>query len=65
MALVTFDELKTLYGMPTLKDANKVQYENLLATAEEEVLAYAGISLGEEKEEKLWELQRIFSLVTR
>ena len=45
MALVTFDELKTLYGMPTLKEANKLQYENLLETAEEEVLAYAGISL--------------------
>jgi hypothetical protein len=53
MALVSFGELKTLYGMPTLKDVNKVQYENLLATAEEEVLAYAGISLGEELEEKL------------
>ena len=53
MALVTFDELKTLYGMPTLKEANKLQYENLLETAEEEVLAYAGISLDGEYEETL------------
>lgn len=53
MALVTYDDLKTLYGMPTLKDVNKRQYENLLATAEEEVLAYAGISLGGESEEVL------------
>lgn len=44
--LVTFDELKSLYGMPTLKDANKVQFENLLTTAEEEVLSYAGLTLG-------------------
>ncbi len=51
MALVTFDELKTLYGMPTLRDNNRLQYENLLATAEEEVLAYAGISLDGEYEE--------------
>lgn len=53
MALVSFDDLKTLYGMPTLKDANRKQYENLLETAEEEVLAYAGISLGGEFEEIL------------
>lgn len=53
MALVTFDDLKTLYGMPTLKEANKLQYENLLETAEEEVLAYAGISLDGEYEETL------------
>lgn len=53
MALVTFDELKTLYGMPTLKESNKAQYENLLETAEEEVLAYAGISLEGEMEETL------------
>lgn len=53
MTLVTFDELKTLYGMPTLKEANKLQYENLLETAEEEVLAYAGISLDGEYEETL------------
>lgn len=53
MALVTFDELKTLYGMPTLKEVNKLQYENLLETAEEEVLAYAGISLDGEYEETL------------
>ncbi len=53
MALVTFDELKTLYGMPTLKDVNRTQYENFLATAEEEVLAYAGISIGETLEETL------------
>lgn len=53
MALVTFDDLRTLYGMPTLKDANKKQYENLLETAEEEVLAYAGLALGGEAEETL------------
>lgn len=53
MALVTFDDLRTLYGMPTLKDANKKQYENLLETAEEEVLAYAGIALDGEAEETL------------
>ena len=53
MALVTFDDLRTLYGMPTLKDANKKQYENLLETAEEEVLAYAGLALDGEVEETL------------
>lgn len=53
MALVTFDDLRTLYGMPTLKDANKKQYENLLETAEEEVLAYAGLALDGEAEETL------------
>ncbi len=53
MALVTFDELKSLYGMPTLKDTNKTQYDNLLETAEEEVLAYAGITLSGEYEETL------------
>lgn len=49
--LVTFDELKTLYGQPTLREANRTQYENLLATAEEEVLAYAGLQLDGEIEE--------------
>lgn len=41
--LVTFEDLKTLYGMPSLKESDRPQYENLLLTAEEEVLEYAGL----------------------
>lgn len=49
--LVTFEELRTLHGMPYLKESDRPQYENLLLTAEEEVLEYAGLSLNEDAEE--------------
>ena len=48
--LVSFDDLKNLYGMPNLRAESKTQFENLLATAEEEVIAYAEISEGEFEE---------------
>lgn len=43
--LVTFSDLKTLYGMPYLNTTNEAQYNNLLLTAEEEVLEYADLKL--------------------
>ena len=49
--LVTFDDLKTLYGMPYLNPSAEAQYTSLLATAEEEILEYSGLSLDEDAEE--------------
>lgn len=46
--LVTFEDLKVLYGMPYLTEAVRPQYTELLETAEEEVLEYAGLELGGE-----------------
>lgn len=48
--LVSFSDLRSLYGMPYLTPASEDQYTNLLLTAEDEVLAYAGIREGKSVE---------------
>ena len=49
--LLTFDELRDLYGMTNIRPDQRRQIEFLLETAEEEVLAYSEVSLEGEFEE--------------
>lgn len=51
--LLTFDELRDLYGMSNIRPDQRRQIEFLLETAEEEVLAYSEVSLEGEFEEVL------------
>ena len=43
--LLTFDELRDLYGMTNIRPDQRRQIEFLLETAEEEVLAYSEVNL--------------------
>ena len=49
--LLSFDELRDLYGMTNIRPDQRRQIEFLLETAEEEVLAYSEINLEGEFEE--------------
>ena len=49
--LLTFDELRDLYGMTNIRPDQRRQIEFLLETAEEEVLAYSEVNLEGEFEE--------------
>ena len=49
--LLTFDELRDLYGMTNIRPDQRRQIEFLLETAEEEVLAYSEVNLAGEFEE--------------
>lgn len=49
--LLTFDELRDLFGMTSIRPDQRRQIEFLLETAEEEVLAYSEVSLEGEFEE--------------
>lgn len=49
--LLTFDELRDLFGMTSIRPDQRRQIEFLLETAEEEVLAYSEVNLEGEFEE--------------
>lgn len=51
--LLTFDDLRDLYGMANIRSDQRKQIDFLIETAEEEVLAFSEVNLSGEFEEKL------------